>query len=129
MGTKIELLTAVVVGTLVAALDPLRFFFRGRDASHHHTSTPPSHEDDRADRMHIIVDDLRADKALAASVAAKGTPTFFINGVRLVGAQPLIKFTVEVDRQLDVARALAGEKGLSGDALYRAAVESNRARR
>ena len=40
------------------------------------------------------------DSALALSIGAGGTPTFFINGKRLVGALPLESFTDVIDREL-----------------------------
>lgn len=45
-----------------------------------------------------------ADKQLAQQIAANGTPHFFINGKRLVGAQPLDRFTAAVDAALADAR-------------------------
>ncbi|MBK04935.1 MAG: thioredoxin, partial [Deltaproteobacteria bacterium] len=44
------------------------------------------------------------DKAFASSVGANGTPTFFINGQKLVGAQPLPRFKAMIDA------ALSGKK-------------------
>jgi len=46
------------------------------------------------------------DQALAKKVGARGTPTFFINGVPLRGAQPLDKFIDIVDEELDAAQKL-----------------------
>lgn len=43
-----------------------------------------------------IADDL----ALAAQMGASGTPTFFINGVKLVGAQPFATFKQTIDTAL-----------------------------
>ncbi|MFO0587969.1 MAG: thioredoxin domain-containing protein [Polyangiaceae bacterium] len=40
------------------------------------------------------------DVKLAAEVGAKGTPTFFVNGYKLVGAQPIAKFKALIDREL-----------------------------
>jgi len=40
---------------------------------------------------------IREDSTLAESIAANGTPHFFVNGKRLVGAQPLDAFTRAVD--------------------------------
>jgi protein-disulfide isomerase len=40
------------------------------------------------------------DLALAGQLGVDGTPTFFINGRRLVGAQPLEQFVALVDRAL-----------------------------
>jgi protein-disulfide isomerase len=43
---------------------------------------------------------IEKDKAEAQKVGASGTPTFFINGVRLVGAQPIDAFKKAVDEAL-----------------------------
>jgi protein-disulfide isomerase len=43
---------------------------------------------------------LARDQAEAAKVGVDGTPTFFINGTPLVGAQPLDAFAAAVDRAL-----------------------------
>ena len=45
------------------------------------------------------------DMDLADDVHASGTPHFFINGQRLVGAQPLEKFREVIDAQLAIAKA------------------------
>jgi protein-disulfide isomerase len=52
-----------------------------------------------------------ADLAEAKDVGVQGTPAFFINGVRLVGAQPYEAFRAIIDQQLAAARAkiAAGE--------------------
>lgn len=41
-----------------------------------------------------------ADTALASTVGATGTPTFFINGKKLVGAQPLSAFEAVIEEAL-----------------------------
>lgn len=46
------------------------------------------------------------DAALAADVEASGTPHFFINGRRLVGAQPAEKFRTVIDEELAKAQKL-----------------------
>ena len=43
---------------------------------------------------------LDRDQAEAAKVGVDGTPTFFINGTPLVGAQPLEAFTAAIDKAL-----------------------------
>jgi protein-disulfide isomerase/tRNA A-37 threonylcarbamoyl transferase component Bud32 len=43
---------------------------------------------------------IAADQKLGTELGASGTPTFFINGRRLVGAQPFEKFKAAVDRAL-----------------------------
>ena len=58
---------------------------------------------DRADpALARQVDD---DMAVAESVEARGTPTFFINGRKIVGAQPVDVFSVVIDEELASARA------------------------
>jgi len=50
--------------------------------------------------------EIEADQDLATDFKASGTPHFFINGLRLSGAQPLENFVTAVDAQLKVASAL-----------------------
>ncbi len=45
------------------------------------------------------------DQALAGDVEANATPIFFINGRKLVGAQPIEKFSALIDEQLAIAEA------------------------
>lgn len=45
-------------------------------------------------------DEVSADLADGTRYSVTGTPTFFINGVRLVGAQPLAAFTAIIDQEL-----------------------------
>jgi protein-disulfide isomerase len=45
-------------------------------------------------------DEVEADARYAASLGANGTPTFFINGIPLVGAQPLANFQQIIDAEL-----------------------------
>ncbi len=60
---------------------------------------------------------LDADADLADAVDAAGTPHFFINGRRLVGAQPAAKFTAIIDEELAHAEQLAS-KGIAPRKLY-----------
>jgi protein-disulfide isomerase len=60
---------------------------------------------------------IAADMDLAEDVDATGTPTFFVNGRKLVGAQPLDVFQAAVDEQLAVAQA-AVERGIALGAVY-----------
>lgn len=50
--------------------------------------------------------EIDADADLATDFKAAGTPHFFINGLRLSGAQPLENFVTVVEAQLKVANAL-----------------------
>ena len=43
---------------------------------------------------------IAADQALAGKVGARGTPTFFINGRKLRGAQPFPRFKALIDEEL-----------------------------
>lgn len=47
---------------------------------------------------------IEADSKLGNSFGARGTPTFFINGRRLTGAQPFEKFKQIVDEEIPKAR-------------------------
>ncbi len=44
------------------------------------------------------------DKALAQSIGVHGTPNFFINGIKLSGAQPLARFKALIDTELTEGR-------------------------
>ena len=48
-----------------------------------------------------------ADQALGNAIGASGTPTFFINGKQLVGAQPVDTFKSKIDAELAYAESLA----------------------
>ncbi len=50
--------------------------------------------------------EIEADQDIASDLRASGTPYFFINGLRLSGAQPLESFVTAIDTQLKVANAL-----------------------
>jgi protein-disulfide isomerase len=54
---------------------------------------------------------------LALDVSARGTPHFFINGVRLAGAQPLDKFEERIATALEAAQALTS-KGVPRAKVY-----------
>jgi protein-disulfide isomerase len=54
---------------------------------------------------------------LAADLQARGTPHFFINGVRLSGAQPLEAFKKAIDEQLAKAKGVLA-KGISRGKVY-----------
>ncbi len=61
------------------------------------------------------------DMALAKSLGVRGTPTSFIDGRKLVGAQPVAKI------QEAIERALRDGGGASGQAAYAARVAAGRA--
>lgn len=53
-----------------------------------------------------------------------GTPSFLINGVVFVGAQPIEKFKEVINQELARAKSVAAEKNLSGEALYQELVKT-----
>jgi protein-disulfide isomerase len=58
-----------------------------------------------------------ADADLGDDMQASGTPHFFVNGRRLVGAQPLDKFSEIIDDELTKTQALLA-KGTPASSLY-----------
>jgi protein-disulfide isomerase len=71
----------------------------------------------KAVASHKHKDAINADQELADDVSANGTPHFFINGRRMVGAQPLEKFKAVIDEQLQKAEALV-KSGTPADKVY-----------
>ncbi|HEY6077764.1 MAG TPA: thioredoxin domain-containing protein [Polyangiaceae bacterium] len=96
-------------------------------------SQPKLEDDDLkgiADKIGLKWDDVKAaidgnkyaekldsSMELANDVQARGTPHFFINGVRLSGAQPLDAFKKAIDEQLVKAKALVA-KGVPKAKVY-----------
>ena len=64
---------------------------------------------------------IQEQQALAASLGARGTPAFFINGRNLRGAQPLPAFTALIDEELTKAKALVA-KGTPRAKVYETTV-------
>jgi protein-disulfide isomerase len=60
---------------------------------------------------------IQEDMDLADDVTAKGTPTFFINGHKLVGAHPIEKFRALIDAELAIAGDLV-KKGVATTRVY-----------
>lgn len=60
-------------------------------------------------------------QTLANSLGARGTPSFFINGRNLRGAQPLAAFTTVIDEELTKAKALVA-KGTPRTKVYEATI-------
>jgi protein-disulfide isomerase len=61
--------------------------------------------------------EITADQDLGDNVQANGTPHFFINGRRLVGAQPMDKFKAIIDEELVKVAALTS-KGVAAKDVY-----------
>lgn len=48
-----------------------------------------------------FADEVQADARYAAGLGVSGTPTFFVNGIPLVGAQPLSEFKRVIESELN----------------------------
>ena len=63
------------------------------------------------DRFHASIQShrhaaqIQSDMSAGSALGAQGTPTFFINGKKLVGAQPLDRFKQVIDAELAAAVA------------------------
>jgi protein-disulfide isomerase len=68
---------------------------------------------------------IRQDQALAEKVGARGTPSFFINGVSLTGAQPFQNFKALIDAQLEKAEKLV-QGGTPKAKLYETIIAQGR---
>jgi protein-disulfide isomerase len=70
-----------------------------------------------------LIDD---DNNLSSSLQASGTPHFFVNGRRLVGAQPFEKFKSIIDEEITKASGLLA-KGTAQKDLYDTLMKSGKA--
>ncbi|MEZ4335111.1 MAG: thioredoxin domain-containing protein [Sandaracinaceae bacterium] len=74
-------------------------------------------------RLRAALDDgrhqprIQRDMDAAAAVGARGTPTFFINGRLVTGAQPYERFSEVVDEEIALAEALIA-RGVPRSRLY-----------
>ena len=67
--------------------------------------------------------EIDADQALARSLGASGTPSFFINGRNLRGAQPFAAFKSVIDEELTKAKAMV-EAGTPKAQVYEKIIAS-----
>lgn len=67
---------------------------------------------------HRYMDEITFDSAAAAVLGVRGTPTFFINGQPVVGAQDIELFRAVIDARLAEAEALV-KKGVPAAEIYR----------
>jgi protein-disulfide isomerase len=74
-----------------------------------------------ADRAGAAGQALARSEALAERLGVRGTPTFFINGRHVVGAQPIETFRAVIDERLAAARALVAS-GVRPEDVYARAV-------
>jgi len=66
---------------------------------------------------------IEADQTLARGLGASGTPSFFINGRSLRGAQPFDAFKAVIDEELAKAKEMVA-KGTAKSALYEKIIEN-----
>ena len=66
---------------------------------------------------HKHKDQIEADSKAGTSWGANGTPTLFVNGRQIVGAQPFSAFQPLIDEEIKHADKLLGE-GVKMDGLY-----------
>jgi protein-disulfide isomerase len=69
--------------------------------------------------------EIDADNELSQDFQASGTPHFFINGRRLVGAQPVEKFEKIIDEEVAKAQALIS-KGTKPSEVYEALIKDGK---
>jgi protein-disulfide isomerase len=74
---------------------------------------------------HAHQDQLDADQDLADDLQAEGTPHFFVNGIRIAGAQPKDAFETIIDEQIHRAQALI-QHGIAPSQVYDALTRSGR---
>src|SRR5262249_1825762 len=67
--------------------------------------------------QHLQKSQIEADSKRGGEVGANGTPTFFINGNLLSGAQPIDAFSTVIDKEIKHADELL-KKGTSMEKLY-----------
>jgi protein-disulfide isomerase len=75
-------------------------------------------------RTHRAV--IEADEAMADALDVQGTPQFFINGRRLVGAQPIDRFETLIAERRAEAERLMAERAIPAQRVYDAVMESGR---
>jgi protein-disulfide isomerase len=76
-------------------------------------------------KNHTHQTEIDADQRLADGLGAQGTPHFFVNGRRLVGAQSREAFVAVIDEEIDKARALI-QAGTKPEDVYEAATKSGK---
>lgn len=75
-----------------------------------------------------LTDYLSKDMELAHKIGVRGTPTYIVNGIVVFGLSNEGSFEALVQSQRKLAKKIAREKNLSGEALYRAIIEENKVR-
>ena len=70
--------------------------------------------------------EIEADQQLAAQLGARGTPSFFINGKNLRGAQPYESFKKAVDTAIADAETVIKTKGVNKAGVYDAIIKDGK---
>ncbi len=68
---------------------------------------------------------LAKEVELAQDLAVQGTPTYFINGIMVLGLPSDGSFEALIESQRTLAKKIAKEKGLKGEDLYQALLQFN----
>ena len=69
-----------------------------------------------------IIDHVAKDMADGTKFGARGTPTFFVNGVPVRGAQPFNNFKPIIDKEIELANKYL-KKGISKAKLYQTIID------
>ena len=69
---------------------------------------------------------LATDRQLGTSVGVEGTPTFYINGIQLMGVLSAEQLAPLIEDQISLANSIQELTGNQGEELYRDMVEANR---
>ena len=70
-----------------------------------------------------LADIIQKDQTLAQQLGATGTPAFFINGRKVVGAQPIDRFKTVIDAEVAKAEAMV-KQGVAPGQVYAKVLES-----
>ncbi|MEM7137239.1 MAG: thioredoxin domain-containing protein [Myxococcota bacterium] len=65
----------------------------------------------------VYAEQIKEDSGLAATMGARGTPNFFVNGRNVRGAQPFASFQKIIDEELAMAKKLQ-EQGVTKAQMY-----------
>lgn len=61
---------------------------------------------------------LEQDKELVNTLGVRGTPNFFVNGIQVIGAQPIEQFKEVIDPELATSKALIKDGRATGETIH-----------
>ncbi len=73
-----------------------------------------------------VRDGVERDRRLGDELGVEGTPTVFVNGIKIEGVWPAAEFAPLIEDQIALAASVADLPGYDGEQLYRATVEANK---